>query len=57
MADKKQRISLKITDVETGAEQLAGDITVLPGYGFSCSCSSSSLTTVVSPVGPVKQAQ
>jgi len=42
-----QRVVVKITDVETGAEQLSGDLTVLPGYGFSCSCSSSSLTTVV----------
>jgi len=45
-----QRVVVKISDVETGAEQLSGDLTVVPGYGFSCSCSSSSLTT------PVQQA-
>lgn len=41
-----QRVVVKISDVETGAERLSGDLTVVPGYGFSCSCSSSSLTTV-----------
>jgi len=42
---KKQHIVLKVTDVETGAEQISGDLTVVPGFGFCCSCSSSSLTS------------
>ena len=57
MAVKKQRVSIKITDLETGAEQLAGDITVLPGFGFSCSCSTSSLTTLPVAGGPVATQQ
>jgi hypothetical protein len=49
MAEKIQHIVLKVTDVETGAEQIAGDFTAVPGFGFCCSCSSSSLTSVPQP--------
>lgn len=46
MADqKKQRVSVKITDLDTGTEQMSADLTVIPGWGFCCSCSTSSLTT------------
>jgi hypothetical protein len=47
MAEKRERIVLKITDIETGAEQIAGEFIVVPGLGFCCSCSTSSLTSVI----------
>jgi hypothetical protein len=48
----RQRIVIKMTDLESGAEHISGELTVVPGYGFcSCShcCTTSSLTSVVQP--------
>jgi|HubBroStandDraft_5_1064220.scaffolds.fasta_scaffold2976683_1 hypothetical protein len=47
----KHHIVIKMTDLETGAEQASADLTVISGFGFcSCSCyCSCSLTSVVDP--------
>ena len=50
MAEKKQRIVLKVTDNETGAEQISGEFVVSPGFSF-CSCSSTSYSVVIA-TGP-----
>jgi hypothetical protein len=47
----KHRIVIKMTDLETGAEKIAGDLTVVSGYGFCCTSTycSCSLTSVFDP--------
>jgi hypothetical protein len=48
---KQSRIVVKMTDLETGAEQASGELIVIPGFGF-CSCTSTgccSLTSVQDP--------
>jgi hypothetical protein len=51
MAEKKQRISIKVTDLESGHEQISAEYITIPGLGF-CSCSTTSYS-YVPPTGPV----
>jgi hypothetical protein len=53
-AEKKQRIEIKITDLETGTEQMAGEFRVIPGFCYCCYCSCSCCWPVVS-TGPVRE--
>jgi hypothetical protein len=47
----KQRIQIKITNVETGEEQVSSDTVVLPGFCSHCCCTTTILD-VRPPPGP-----
>jgi hypothetical protein len=49
----KQRIQLKITDLDTNEERVSGDMVVVRGFcSYSCCCSNLVSTTPL-PDGPV----
>jgi len=52
-ATNKQRIQLKVIDVDTNEERVTGDIVVVRGFCTYC-CTS---CTVLADGGPVLQAQ